>query len=46
LKTAGDQLIDICQACHLKFKPDLPSMGITRFPVYPKYPETVQPPEQ
>jgi cytochrome c5 len=39
LKTAGDQLVEVCQACHQKFKPGLPSMGLTRFPTYPKYPE-------
>jgi cytochrome c5 len=43
LKTAGDQLVEICQACHQKFKPGLPSMGLTRFPAYPKYPETDSP---
>jgi hypothetical protein len=36
LKVAGDQLVEVCQACHQKYKAGLPSMGITRFPIYPK----------
>jgi hypothetical protein len=36
LKLAGDHLVETCQACHQKFKPGLPTMGITRFPIYPK----------
>jgi cytochrome c5 len=36
LKLVGDDLVETCQACHQKFKPGLPSMGITRFPIYPK----------
>jgi hypothetical protein len=44
LKLVGDRLVEICQACHQKFKPGLPSMGITRFPVYPKRDGTLTPP--
>lgn len=36
LRLAGDRLVEICQTCHQAFKPGLPSMGVTRFPVYPK----------
>lgn len=36
LKLVGDRLVEICQTCHQKYKPGLPSMGITRFPIYPK----------
>ena len=35
---------ELCQACHQKFKPGLPSMGITRFPIYPKRDGTLTPP--
>jgi hypothetical protein len=38
LRLAGDRLVEICQTCHQAFKPGLPSMGVTRFPVYPKPP--------
>lgn len=44
LGLVGDRLVEICQACHQKFKPDLPGMGITRFPVYPKRDGTLTPP--
>ncbi len=36
LKLVGDRLVEVCQTCHQKFKPALPAMGITRFPIYPK----------
>jgi hypothetical protein len=36
LKLVGDHLVETCQSCHQKFKPGLPTMGITRFPIYPK----------
>ncbi|MEZ5937047.1 MAG: hypothetical protein R3C52_02370 [Hyphomonadaceae bacterium] len=39
LRLVGDRLVEVCQTCHQKYKPGLPSMGITRFPVYPKYQE-------
>jgi hypothetical protein len=44
LRLVGDRLVELCQACHQKFKPGLPSMGITRFPVYPKRDGTLTPP--
>jgi hypothetical protein len=44
LKLVGDRLVEICQACHQKFKPALPMMGITRFPIYPKRDGTLTPP--
>ena len=40
----GDRLVELCQACHQKFKPGLPIMGITRFPIYPKRDGTLTPP--
>jgi hypothetical protein len=36
LALAGDRLVELCHTCHQKFKPGLPAMGITRFPIYPK----------
>ena len=36
LAAIGDRLVEVCQACHKAYKPGLPSMGITRFPTYPK----------
>jgi len=36
LAATGDRLVEVCEACHRAFKPGLPSMGVTRFPVYPK----------
>lgn len=36
LRLVGDRLVEICQTCHQKYKPGLPSMGVTRFPTYPK----------
>lgn len=44
LRLVGDRLVEICEACHQKFKPGLPSMGITRFPVYPKRDGSLTPP--
>jgi hypothetical protein len=44
LRLVGDRLVEICQACHQKFKPGLPSMGITRFPIYPKRDGSLTPP--
>lgn len=44
LKLVGDRLVEICQTCHQKYKPGLPSMGITRFPIYPKRDGTLTPP--
>jgi len=39
LKLAGDRLVELCQACHQEFNPGLPTMGINRFPIYPKRPD-------
>lgn len=36
LLLVGDRLVEICQECHQQYKPGLPSMGVTRFPIYPK----------
>lgn len=36
LALVGDRLIEVCQACHNTYKPGLPTMGVTRFPLYPK----------
>lgn len=36
LRLVGDRLVELCQACHTKYKPGLPMMGVTRFPIYPK----------
>jgi cytochrome c5 len=44
LQLVGDRLVEICQTCHQKYKPGLPSMGITRFPIYPKRDGSLTPP--
>jgi hypothetical protein len=44
LRLVGDRLVELCQTCHQKFKPGLPIMGITRFPIYPKRDGTLTPP--
>lgn len=44
LGLVGDRLVELCQTCHQKFKPGLPIMGITRFPIYPKRDGTLTPP--
>lgn len=44
LALVGDRLVELCQACHQRFKPGLPTMGITRFPIYPKRDGTLTPP--
>lgn len=44
LALVGDRLVELCQACHQKFKPGLPTMGITRFPIYPKRDGSLTPP--
>jgi hypothetical protein len=38
LTAAGDRLVASCNACHVAFKPDLPSMGIYKSPDYPAAP--------
>ncbi len=35
LGRAGDRLVAACEACHIEYKPDLPSMGIYKSPDYP-----------
>jgi hypothetical protein len=35
LTAAGDRLVASCNACHVAFKPDLPSMGLYKSPDYP-----------
>ena len=35
LATAADHLVDVCQSCHDKYRPENPSDGIARFPFYP-----------
>jgi hypothetical protein len=44
LGLVGDRLVELCQSCHQKFKPGLPTMGVTRFPIYPKRDGTLTPP--
>ncbi len=44
LRLVGDRLVELCQACHQKFKPGLPTMGVTRFPIYPKRDGSLTPP--
>jgi hypothetical protein len=36
LQTSGDHLQEICQACHDKYRPQVPSDGVVRYPFYPK----------
>lgn len=28
IERAGDEIVDICESCHMEFKPDLPTMNI------------------
>lgn len=28
IERAGDEIVDICESCHIEFKPDLPTMNI------------------
>lgn len=35
LTVAADHLVDVCQSCHDKYRPENPSDGIARFPFYP-----------
>ena len=32
LRSAGDDLVDVCEGCHKQFKPDLPTEGIMHIP--------------
>jgi hypothetical protein len=36
LGNAADHLAEVCQNCHTKYRPDVPSDGVARFPFYPK----------
>jgi cytochrome c553 len=35
LATAADHLVDVCQSCHDKYRPENPSDGVARYPFYP-----------
>ncbi len=35
MSEAGDRLVDVCQSCHDKYRPEIPSDGVQRFPFYP-----------
>lgn len=35
LMANGDHLLDVCTACHEKYRPEIPSDGVARFPFYP-----------
>ncbi len=35
LGMAADHLTDTCQACHDKYRPEIPSDGVSRYPFYP-----------
>ncbi|HEX3486826.1 MAG TPA: cytochrome c [Micropepsaceae bacterium] len=35
LNDAADHLTEVCQSCHDKYRPEIPSDGIMRFPFYP-----------
>lgn len=35
LQDTGDHLAGVCQDCHDKYRPEIPSDGIARFPFYP-----------
>ena len=28
IERAGDEIVDICESCHIEFKPDLPTMNV------------------
>jgi hypothetical protein len=36
LAAAGDRLQELCEACHTKYRPQIPTDGISRYPFYPK----------
>ena len=36
LAAVADQLQQICESCHTKYRPQTPSDGISRYPFYPK----------
>ena len=33
---AADHLSEVCQSCHTKYRPEAPSVGVARYPFYPK----------
>jgi len=33
---AADHLSEVCQNCHMKYRPEAPSDGVARYPFYPK----------
>jgi hypothetical protein len=33
---AADHLSEVCQSCHTKYRPQVPSDGVARYPFYPK----------
>jgi hypothetical protein len=35
LNAAADHLLEVCTACHDKYRPQIPSDGVQRFPFYP-----------
>ena len=39
-EAVGNKIIDDCEACHMKFKPDIPSMKIMHKPDFPHKPGT------
>jgi hypothetical protein len=43
LRSAGDQLVTICEGCHKQFKPDAPSEGIYHKPYYDECTNTFVP---
>ena len=36
ISAAGDNLVEICETCHMEFKPDSPTEGLTHTPHYPR----------
>lgn len=34
--TAADKISEVCLACHTKYRPEVPSDGVVRYPFYPK----------
>jgi hypothetical protein len=36
LSSAADHLTEVCQTCHAKYRPEVPSDGVARYPFYPK----------
>jgi hypothetical protein len=36
MAAAADHLQEICEACHTKYRPQVPSDGVSRYPFYPK----------